>query len=42
VVKRRGVSPEMAMRLSKVFGGSAENRLIQQVQYDIAHVGQIK
>jgi len=35
---KRGVSPEMAVRLSKVFGGSAESWLVQQAQYDLAHV----
>ncbi len=30
-----GISPEMAIRLSKGFGGSAESWLIQQVQYDL-------
>ena len=30
-----GISPEMAIRLSKAFGGSAESWLIQQVQYDL-------
>jgi len=35
---KRGISPEMAVRLSKVFGGSAESRLVQQVQYDLAQV----
>lgn len=35
---RRGLSPEMAVRLSKVFGGSAESWLIQQAQFDLAHV----
>jgi addiction module HigA family antidote len=34
----RGVSPEMAVRLSKVFGGNAEGWLVQQAQYDLAHV----
>lgn len=38
VNEKRGVSPEMAVRLSQVFGGSAESWLIQQVQYDLAHV----
>lgn len=38
VNEKRGVSPEMAVRLSKVFGGSAESWLIQQVQYDLAQV----
>jgi addiction module HigA family antidote len=35
---RRGISPEMAVRLSKVFGGSAESWLTQQAHYDIAQV----
>lgn len=35
---RRGISPEMAVRLSKVFGGSAESWLIQQAQYDLTRV----
>jgi antitoxin HigA-1 len=35
---RRGISPEMAVRLSKVFGGSAESWLTQQAQYDLAQV----
>ncbi|HXJ38657.1 MAG TPA: HigA family addiction module antitoxin [Bryobacteraceae bacterium] len=35
---RRGISPEMAVRLSKVFGGNAESWLVQQAQYDLAHV----
>ena len=38
VNEKRGLSPEMAVRLSKVFGGSAESWLIQQAQYDLAHV----
>ncbi|MGH9561633.1 MAG: HigA family addiction module antitoxin, partial [Terracidiphilus sp.] len=29
---RRGISPEMAVRLEKVFGGSAESWLVQQAQ----------
>ena len=28
----------MAVRLSKVFGGSAESWLVQQAQYDLAQV----
>lgn len=32
---KAGISPEMAIRLSKVFGGSAESWLIQQAQYDL-------
>jgi addiction module HigA family antidote len=35
---KRGISPEMAVRLSKVFGGNAESWLAQQAQYDLAHV----
>jgi antitoxin HigA-1 len=35
---KRGVSPEMAVRLSRVFGGAAEGWLVQQAQYDLAHV----
>ena len=33
-----GISPEMAVRLSKAFGGSAESWLQQQLQYDLAQV----
>jgi addiction module HigA family antidote len=32
------ISPEMAVRLSKVFGGSAEGWLVQQAQYELAQV----
>lgn len=35
---KRGISPEMAVRLSKAFGGSAETWLVQQAQYDLAQV----
>jgi len=35
---RFGISAEMAIRLSKGFGGSAESWLIQQVQYDLWQV----
>src|SRR4051794_17736894 len=35
---KRGISPEMAVRLSKVFGRSEESWLLQQAQYDLAHV----
>jgi addiction module HigA family antidote len=38
VNEKRGISPEMAVRLEKVFGGSAESWLIQQAQYDLAQV----
>ena len=33
---KRGISPEMAMRLEQVFGGSAESWLVQQVHYDLS------
>src|ERR1700693_2218013 len=33
---KRGISPEMAVRLEKVFGGSAESWLVQQAQYEPA------
>jgi addiction module HigA family antidote len=32
---RAGISPEMAIRLSKAFGTTAESWLNQQVQYDL-------
>ncbi|MGH9433722.1 MAG: HigA family addiction module antitoxin [Terriglobia bacterium] len=35
---KRGISPEMAVRLSKVFGGTEEGWLVQQARYDLAHV----
>src|SRR5277367_4333714 len=35
---KRGISPEMAVRLSKVFGGSEEGWLLQQAQYELAQV----
>jgi addiction module HigA family antidote len=35
---KRGISPEMAVRLSKVFGGNEEGWLVQQAQYDLAQV----
>ena len=34
---KRGISAEMAVRLSQVFGGSAVSWLTQQAQYDLAH-----
>jgi antitoxin HigA-1 len=44
VNEKSGISPEMAVRLSKVFGGSAESWLVQQAQYDLAkvHAGRMK
>ena len=34
---RLGISPEMAIRLSKGFGGSPETWLLPQMQYDLWH-----
>ncbi len=39
---KRGISPEMAVRLSKAFGGSAESWLTQQLHYDLAQVSSDK
>jgi addiction module HigA family antidote len=39
---KRGISPEMAVRLSKVFGGSAESWLVQQAQYDLARLPAVR
>jgi addiction module HigA family antidote len=35
---KRGISPEMAVRLSKVFGGTDQGSLVQQAHYDLAQV----
>jgi addiction module HigA family antidote len=35
---KRGISPEMAVRISQVFGGTEEGWLVQQAQYDLAQV----
>ena len=35
---RRGISPEMAVRLSKAFGASPESWLTQQAHYDLTQV----
>jgi addiction module HigA family antidote len=35
---KRGISPEMAVRLSRVFGGAEDGWLLQQAQYDLAQV----
>ena len=37
---RIGISPEMAIRLSQAFGGSAESWLEQQMQFDLWHAQQ--
>src|SRR5260370_36390671 len=38
VNSKRGISPEMAVRLSRAFGGSAESWLTQQAHYDLSRV----
>lgn len=38
VNEHRGISPEMAVRLAQVFGGSAETWLRMQMAYDLAQV----
>ena len=38
VNEKRGISPEMAVRIAKVFGGTEEGWLMQQAQYDLAQV----
>ena len=38
VNEKRGISPEMAVRLSQVFGGTEEGWLVQQAQWDLAQV----
>ena len=38
VNERRGISPEMAIRLSMLFGGNATTWLTQQAHYDIAQI----
>lgn len=37
---RSGISPEMAVRLSKAFGGSVEVWLRMQLAYDLAEISQ--
>ncbi|HEY3741086.1 MAG TPA: HigA family addiction module antitoxin [Bryobacteraceae bacterium] len=32
---KRGISPDMALRISKVFGGTEQGWLVQQAQYDL-------
>jgi addiction module HigA family antidote len=38
VNKKSSISPEMAVRLSKVFNGSPEFWMRLQLQYDLAHI----
>jgi addiction module HigA family antidote len=35
---KRGISAEMAVRLSQVFGGSAASWITQQAHYDLAQI----
>ncbi len=35
---KRGISPEMAVRLSKVFGGTEDGWLVQHAQHELAQV----
>ena len=35
---KRGISPEMAVRMAQAFGGSAASSLTQQVHYDLARI----
>jgi addiction module HigA family antidote len=35
---KRGISPEMAVRIAQVFGGTEEGWLAQQAQYDLSQV----
>ena len=37
---KSGISPEMAIRLSKAFGRTPEGWLALQMQYDLWHTGQ--
>jgi addiction module HigA family antidote len=37
VNERRGISAEMAVRLSKVFGGTEDGWLVQQAHYDLGN-----
>jgi len=39
---RAGISPEMAIRLSKAFGTTPESWMNQQAQYDLWHAQQAK
>ena len=41
VNEKRGISPEMAVRLAKVFGGTEQGWLVQQAQYDLAQVRRV-
>jgi antitoxin HigA-1 len=39
---KRGISPEMAIRLSEAFGSSAETWLRMQLDYDLVRARQLK
>jgi len=36
--RKRGISPETAVRLARVFGGTEQGWLVQQAQYGVAQV----
>ena len=38
VNEKRGISPEMAVRIAKVFGGTEQGWLVQQAQHELAQV----
>src|ERR1700690_1966881 len=38
VNRKRGISPEMAVRLSKVFDGTEQGCRVQQAQFELAQV----
>jgi antitoxin HigA-1 len=38
VNEKRGISPEMAVRLAQVLGGTAASWLVQQAHYDLSQV----
>ena len=35
---KRGISPEMAVRIARVFGGTEQGWLVQQAHYELAQV----
>src|ERR1035438_10873774 len=39
---KRGISPEMAVRLSKGFGGTEDGWLVQQAQYALAQASRLR
>ena len=41
VREKRGITPEMAIRLAKAFGGTPDIWVKMQLAYDLAHAGEI-